>query len=395
MKLNQNNWQKIEFGKFAHLGKQKYQPSAKESLPCVELECIEKETGIISHTLCSSELASTKNRFTKGSVLFGKLRPYLRKYAMPNFDGVCTSEIWVLQPDVSICIPDFLFLLVQSEKFIYTANISCGTRMPRAEWDLIENLPLIVPPLSEQHRIVAVLETWDKAISLTKRLIEQKEIQKKHLMRQLLTGKTRLKGFSGKWEKHILSDFTCRITRRNTENNKNIVTISAKFGFIPQTNFFTKNVASSSVENYFLIYKNEFCYNKSYSLGYPSGTIKRLKDFEKSVVTPLYICFAIKDNKHLDYVFFEQYCETGLFNRYLDKIANEGGRAHGLLNVSVNDFFKLPLNVPSIKEQQAIAEILSAADRDISLLKEKLAKLQQQKKGLMQILLTGKVRLTI
>ena len=250
-----------------------------------------------------------------------------------------------------------------------------------------------VPPLSEQHRIVAVLETWDKAISLTKRLIEQKELQKRHLMQQLLTGKTRLKGFSGKWEKHILSDFTYRITRRNTENNKNVVTISAKFGFIPQTTFFSKNIASSSIENYFLVYKNEFCYNKSYSQGYPSGTIKRLKDFEKAVVTPLYICFAIKDNNQLNYNFFEQYCETGLFNRHLDKIANEGGRAHGLLNVSVNDFFKLPLNVPSIKEQQAIAEILSAADRDISLLKEKLAKLQQQKKGLMQILLTGKVRL--
>ena len=108
-------------------------------------------------------------------------------------------------------------------------------------------------------------------------------------MQQLLTGKKRLPGYSGKWEWIKLGNIAERVTRKNEEDNKNVVTISAQKGFVIQTDFFNKSVASETLDNYFLVYKDEFCYNKSYSNGYPMGAIKRLKTFDKAVVTSPYI----------------------------------------------------------------------------------------------------------
>ena len=211
-------------------------------------------------------------------------------------------------------------------------------------------------------------------------------------MQQLLTGKKRMKGYCGEWKIIKLGNIAERITRKNEENNKNVVTISAQRGFVVQTDFFNKSVASETLENYFLVHKDEFCYNKSYSNGYPMGAIKRLKSFDKAVVTTLYICFRLKEKPQTNIDFFEQYCESGLLNKELVKVANEGGRAHGLLNVTPSDFFNMHMRVPSINEQNAIALVLVTADKEIELANEKLARLQEEKRGLMQVLLTGKKR---
>lgn len=240
-----------------------------------------------------------------------------------------------------------------------------------------------------------MLSTADAAIHTTEKLIAQKELRKKWLMQQLLTGKKRLKGFEGEWKEKKLSDLFDRVTRKNTEGNTTVVTISAQRGFVRQTDFFKKNIASEITANYFLVENGEFCYNKSYSNGYPWGATKRLNDFDKAVVTTLYICFGVKDKSKTDPDFFEQYFNANLLDKGLTKIAHEGGRAHGLLNVTPSDFFSLKVSVPSYEEQTAIAQVLQAADKEISLLKTKAEKLREQKKGLMQVLLTGKKRLNL
>lgn len=259
----------------------------------------------------------------------------------------------------------------------------------------ISNTYIPVPPMEEQRKIAEILGVWDEAIEKQSRLIERLEVCKRALMQRLLTGRTRLPGFTIPWQKVKLGEICKRVTRRNEENNQNVMTISAQKGFVNQTDFFNKSVASSTLDNYYLVHKDEFCYNKSYSNGYPMGAIKRLKETEKAVVTTLYICFSIADCKRLDINFFEQYCEFGGLNRGLTKVANEGGRAHGLLNVTPSDFFGLQLLLPSLSEQKAIAEVLTAADNEIATHRKKLDALRQQKRGLMQQLLTGKTRVKI
>ena len=259
----------------------------------------------------------------------------------------------------------------------------------------ISNTYIPVPPMEEQRKIAEILGVWDEAIEKQSRLIEKLELRKRALMQRLLTGRTRLPGFTTPWQKVKLDEICKRVTRRNEENNQNVMTISAQKGFVSQTDFFNKSVASSTLDNYYLVLKDEFCYNKSYSNGYPMGAIKRLKEADKAVVTTLYICFSIADSKRLDINFFEQFCESGGLNRGLMKVANEGGRAHGLLNVTPTDFFSLVMLLPTLPEQKAIAEVLTAADDEIATHRKKLDALRLQKRGLMQQLLTGKTRVKI
>ncbi len=266
-----------------------------------------------------------------------------------------------------------------------------ATGVPSLTAKTISNIKLAMPPMGEQRKIAEILGVWDEAIEKQNLLIEKLELRKRGLMQRLLTGKTRLPGFTEPWQKEICK----RVTLRNEENCQNVMTISAQRGFVSQTDFFNKSVASSTLDNYYLVHKDEFCYNKSYSNGYPMGAIKRLKETEKAVVTTLYICFSIADCKRLDINFFEQYCEFGGLNRGLTKVANEGGRAHGLLNVTPSDFFGLQLLLPSLSEQKAIAEVLNTADKEIAIHRKKLNALRLQKHGLMQQLLTGKIRVKI
>lgn len=226
-------------------------------------------------------------------------------------------------------------------------------------------------------------------------MVSNSQRQKKALAQQLLTGKKRLAVFKKSWEKHRLENLFSRVTTRNTEASTNVVTISAQHGLIRQEDYFNKTVASETLDNYFLLKKGQFAYNKSYSNGYPMGAIKRLNKYEKGVVTTLYICFEVRDETTCNPEFFEHYFESGLLNNGLSKVANEGGRAHGLLNVKPSDFFGLTVYVPEVDEQKAISAVLTTADQEIQTLQAKLACLKDEKKALMQQLLTGKRRVKI
>ena len=288
---------------------------------------------------------------------------------------------------------NFIYNYFKSDNFFREVHRNLGATINSINNNDLKKFKIPLPPLPEQKAIADCLSTWDVAIEKQSQLIETLTQRKKALMQQLLTGKKRLPGFSEEWKEVKMGDLFEKINRKNEEGNTNVVTISAQRGFVKQTDFFNKSVASETLDNYSLIYHGEFCYNKSYSNGYPLGATKRLIAFEKAVVTTLYICFKIKDQKKSNGSFFEQFFEANSLDRSLIKIAQEGGRAHGLLNVSLSDFFNIKIKLPPIEEQTAIAEILAAADRELQLQKEKLAQLQAQKKGLMQVLLTGKKRL--
>ena len=292
--------------------------------------------------------------------------------------------------------PFFLstFLLSQLGQNLIESYQAGGNRQG-LNFAQIKSFKIPIPPLPEQTAIADFFTKWDSSISKITALISQKELRKKWLMQQLLTGKKRLTGFNGEWKRLHMKEVFDRVIRKNTEVNTNVITISAQRGFVRQTDFFNKTIASDILDNYFLVKKGEFCYNKSYSNGYPWGATKRLTDFEKAVVTTLYICFKIKDTRQSSGDFFEHYFEANLLDIGLRKIAHEGGRAHGLLNVTPRDFFDLKVTVPDFDEQIAIANVLHISDNEITLLKTKVEKLREQKKGLMQVLLTGKKRLQI
>ena len=188
---------------------------------------------------------------------------------------------------------------------------------------------------------------------------------------------------SGEWSIRPFDELFTRITTKNSENNQNVLTISAQLGLVSQLEYFNKKVSAKDVSGYYLMHKGDFAYNKSYSKGFPMGAIKPLKKYDKGVVSTLYICFRVKKNNSSG--FFEQYFEAGLLNSEIEKIAQEGGRAHGLLNVSVKEFFKdINLCIPQSEEKKKLADCLSSITDLITIQTEKLEALKAHKKGLMQ-----------
>lgn len=266
-----------------------------------------------------------------------------------------------------------------------------GTKQQNLSTDIVGSFPICFPDQGEQQKIAAILTTQDKVIELKEKLLAEKQRQKKYLMQVLLTGKKRLPRFSGEWKVNRLRNIATRHTKRNTIGNTNALTISAQYGLINQAEFFNKAVASDDKSNYFLLEKGDFAYNKSYSNGYPFGAIKRLTRYEVGIVSPLYICFRIKEGS-VSGEYLEQYFEAGLMNHEIQAFAQEGARNHGLLNIAVDDFFNSKILLPSPEEQTAIAEIFSTADREIDLLRQDIEQEKQKKKALMQLLLTGIVR---
>lgn len=280
-----------------------------------------------------------------------------------------------------------LFSRIISKQFY---QLTVGSNYPAINSSDVKYLKIPIPPLPEQQKIAKILSTWDQAISTTQKLVDELKLRNKGLAQQLLTGKKRLKGFDGLWNEVTLKDIAERVIRKNEELDDTVVTISAQRGFVLQEDFFTKRVASETLSNYYLIHNGEFAYNKSYSNGYPMGAFKRLDDFDKAVVTTLYICFSLKKNVNSN--FMNHFFEAGLMIRPLMKIAQEGGRAHGLLNIGIHDFFGLKLTIPPLEEQEAINSVLSEADKELKLHQKQLDTLKEQKKGLMQKLLTGEIR---
>jgi type I restriction enzyme, S subunit len=286
----------------------------------------------------------------------------------------------------------YLYYWLQMMKHEFE-RMAVGSTIKTIGLPYFKKLEITYPPLLEQCRIAEVLGVWDESIDLLERLIGRVRSRKQGLMQQLLTGKKRFKEFEGsEWKRYHFKDVFKRITRKNTVNNSNILTISGTHGLINQRDFFNKRVAADNLDGYYLIEKGEFAYNKSYSNGYPLGAIKRLDRYDAGVLSTLYICFALSNSLHSG-DFMAHYFESGLFNKEIYGIAQEGARNHGLLNISVTDFFELFLRIPSLPEQEKIAAVLSAADEEISTLEKQLAAYKQQKLGLMQQLLTGRIRI--
>ena len=285
----------------------------------------------------------------------------------PEFEGANAIDIVIARPDKNQVVSEYLCDYTNSHiGKSQVLNLQGGMAQKHLNVGAYQVLKIKLPPLSEQKKIAQILSTWDQAITTTERLLDLARRQKKALIQQLLTGKKRFSGFEGEWETVKLGSIFSRVTTRNDGQSENVVTISGQQGLIRQNEYFNRTVASETLDNYFLIKKGQFAYNKSYSMGYPMGAIKRLNRYKDGVVTTLYICFELAAKDKADGNFFEHYFESGLLNIGLTQIAHEGGRAHGLLNVKPADFFDLKVPLPTHAEQVQIAATLTAADQEVA-----------------------------
>jgi len=185
-----------------------------------------------------------------------------------------------------------------------------------------------------------------------------------------------------------LGEFLERVDTRNVVGDQNVLTISAEHGLISQEEFFNRRVASENVAGYYRLVIGDFAYNKSYSRGYPMGAIRRLDRYPSGVVSPLYICFRLSVGAPVDSDFLAHYFDGGAIDTQLADVAKEGARNHGLLNVSVKEFFEIETALPPIEEQRCVAQILDTLDTAIREAEALIDKLKAVKQGLLHDLLT-------
>ena len=182
-----------QLGEIASIRNHKILPSdvSVETL-CIELDHIEQGNGRLLEYSTAQYSTSSKYCFYSGDVLFGRLRTYLRKFWHADQNGICTTEIWPLMTDPQQIDSGFLYVVVQSDRFIEAANISYGTHMPRADWEVMKNLGVRLPPICEQRAIAAVFSDMDAEIAVLEARRDKTRDLKQAMMQELLAGKTRL-----------------------------------------------------------------------------------------------------------------------------------------------------------------------------------------------------------
>ena len=193
--------------------------------------------------------------------------------------------------------------------------------------------------------------------------------------------KLRFPGFDEPWKAERLSDFADRVTRKNSKNETDLpLTISSKDGLVDQVSYFNKTVASKDMSGYYLLKNGEFAYNKSYSVGYDFGSIKRLDRYPMGALSTLYICFALKRHES---DFIKAYFDSLKWYREIYMISAEGARNHGLLNVPTEEFFDTKHYLPeNTDEQRKIANFLIALERRIEVQQSLVDNLKKYKRGL-------------
>ena len=385
------DWEKLELKDIIEIKKVTFNPSkSNEIKKCIELEHINQEIGTINGYTYSNLQKSNKYIFRKGDILFGKLRAYLKKFWKAKFNGVCSSEIWVFNGKK--IINDFLFYFIQQNKFIHIANVSIGSKMPRADWNFMSNIPFLIPPLKEQQKIAKILLTCDEMIEKQEKLIKEKEKLKKALMQKLLNvevngelkklPKVRFKEFSGEWEnvdlEKLIDNNDILLGRGEVISKKDIQNLKGNYPIYSSSTknngllgYYGKYMFDEKLITWSIDGGGDFFYRPKhkFSITNVSGFIKVLN---KEVINTYFLSLVLQYKKQFFYFDYQL-------------------KAHPSVIKKLYKFY-LP---PTLKEQEKIADVFLTIDKEIDLLKLELEEFKKLKKSLMQKLLTGKVRVRV
>jgi len=245
------------------------------------------------------------------------------------------------------------------------AKVAQGVSVVHLYGEHLKGVKTVNPCLAEQKKISRFLSLLDERIAVQNRLIEDLKKLRCAIIENVFCSPNhnesalRFKGNTDPLSTYRMEDFCSRITRKNKDNQCSLVlTIAAQYGLVDQESFFNKTVASENLAGYYLLHKGEFAYNRSYSAGYDWGAVKRLEKYPEGVLSTLYICFKI-DESAVDSDYLAYYFESTKWHKGLSDIAGEGARNHGLLNVSVNDYFNTRHRFHCMREQKIIASMLN------------------------------------
>jgi type I restriction enzyme S subunit len=352
---------------------------------------------------------SNKNkRVKKGDIIIVRTGSNIGQACVvpEQFDNAQTFTTLIVRPDGTLD-SQYLSLHINSFGIQEVERLSAGGGKPNLNAGFLNRYRLILPPYPEQTAIANLLSTWDKAIQTITQLITQKEQRKKWLMHQLLTGMKRLKGFEKEvafhktdfglkipkeWNIVTVEDvFSERNERSSDQSKYPLFSLTIENGLTEKTERYERRFLLKDQENnqYKIVCLNDILFNP---MNLRFGAIAKSSVMFPVLVSAYYNVIT-QSNESIDIMFYENLFKTELYNNFYERIAI--GSLTEKKRVHLSNFFKLQIPLPSKEEQIAIATVLQSADKELQLLKTKAEQLKEQKKGLMQQLLTGKKRLKL
>ena len=310
-------------------------------------------------------------------------------------EGAFHNNFFKVKPSDNINIDFFYYFLTSPRVQFLMAKYAGNSAIPDLNHGDFYSLDFLIPPLKEQEKIAEILTTWDEAITKQTELLEAKELQKKALMQKLLSGEVRFSGFSDEWEEVRLSKIIKLqggYAFKSEEFKKKGIPIIRISNISNNSNYMEMNdliyYDELSNESNFLIKKNDLLIAMS---GATTGKVSIYNLEKKAYLNQRVGLFKVIKPTLINYSFLIQFVFSNFFSVQLKSLLVAGAQP----NISSKDIESLKIKLPSLPEQQKIAEVLSLVDDEINLLKNELEELKLQKKALMQKLLTGEVRVKV
>ncbi|MFH2113023.1 MAG: restriction endonuclease subunit S [Spirochaetota bacterium] len=338
----------------------------------------------------------------KGDLVYNMMRMWQGASGISQEDGLISPAYIVCAPTDNI---DPLFLgyfcklnatIQNFERYSYGIT---GDRL-RLYFKDLASIPISLPPLSDQKRVVQVLATWDRAIDLTERLLAEKQKLRKGLMQQLLTGKRRFLRFTKNtavrktrfgaipkdWGYPRIGDVAGYVSAKNADGTALPVLSCTKHkGLVDSLEYFGKQVFSKDLSTYKIVRRGQFAYATNHI---EEGSIGYQDLHDEAVISPMYTVFEAGGK--VNDAFLYLLLKTDLYRHIFQARTSASVDRRGSLRW--NDFSKIRIPLPRLDEQAKIVGAFVKLDHELSLLDAKLEALREQKRGLMQQLLTGKVR---
>lgn len=337
----------------------------------------------------SREYSDDNNTTIKaGSIIFPKRGASIlnNKVRIAAKDIQMDSNMMAITPHTAIVDTEFLYIRILHERLYRIADTSS---IPQINNKHIIPYKIAVPPLAEQRKIADVLGVWDEAIEKQARLIEKLALRKRALMQRLLSAKLRLPGFSEPWQKVKFCELFTKSIKTADPLKKYEVLSVTKEGIVAQKSYFNKDIASEDTSKYIVVERGDLAMS---GLNFWMGSCHILTNFDEGIISPAYKVFKVTEHNNIDFI--RDFVRSSMFLQALQGCSVIGASIVRR-NLDKEMLYEWTFKIPSLKEQTAIAEVLTAADREIELAKEKLERLRRQKRGLMQQLLTGKKRTKI
>lgn len=349
-------------------------------------------------------MISGKYEFSAKHVLFSKIRPNLNKTCFPRFSGLCSADVYPVQFDDKVCLPEFGYQVLLSDIWLRpTVAASMRTGLPKVNRTDIETIEIPLPPIGQQRRIADALAVWDRAIETAEVLVAAKRHRRLGYLQRRVFGarsteantaglsltQKRLAG-SNEWPIREIGDFATEVSRLNRAGDElPVLSCTKHSGIVLSADYFSgRRVHAEDTSSYKIVRRGEFVYATNHL---EEGSIGLQNLADAGVVSPMYTVFGV-DDALVDRDFLFAVLKTETYRQVFQiNTAASVDRRGGL---RWDEFSALPFALPSLSDQQAIASALTALDTDIASDVARLNALRTQKRGLMQKLLTGDWRLS-